>query len=301
MKKLSSIIEYLFKSELPGSRNAHQSPHDPGPKGPSNFPYYSEVGDVMEEEEIDAELSELKLGPIMTDPTNLPGHNVHDGGDGYGKGSKPFGNYKLKSRLEDPSGFGVMVRDISFDNEPDHLEPEDPVEDYIEETLIPTRYIKVPLPKEQIWNYALPENQELLKITDKLSLVDILTATNDPEKEEVVRKKLAVEDVGMREKALAHSDSMLQTTKQPWANGMPQATDSDFMSDIEIMQELGLNESIMEWISSSSVFNNHAQLEDAEEEFLDGESNNFLMNSEEDFNENQRKLNKVKNEKNEEE
>lgn len=292
-----SILEFLFKNELPGPGNAHQTPHAPGPKGPSDFPYNNEVGDVMDEDEIDAELNEFKLGPTMTDPLNLPGYNVHDGSFSWGKSSKPYSNFMTKSKLSDPSGTEVMVRGVPEQglSEPGDF---DPIEEAVEEPVprLPKVYKDNPLPKTSIWNHAKAEREGPINITSKLTLSDILTSMHDPEKEEVVRKNLAVvEEVGAREKALAHGDSMGSTTKQPFANGMPKATDTDFMDDFQIMKELGLNESILEWINSSSVFNNHAKAEDAELNFFDEDTNNFVMNSEEDFNENQRKRNKIKN------
>lgn len=272
-----SLLEFLFNSELPGPGNEHQFPHDPIAKGQTDFPYNSETGEVMDEEEIEAELSELKLGPTMTDPLNLPGYNRHDGGDGWGKASQPFGNFKLKSKLHDPSGEEVVVRSVAIEENPVQ-EEEDPVVDL----------------EESYWNHKKSPDKKNIKI-NKLSLFDILNAMHDPETEERVRKELTSEEIGVREKALHHGD--LATTKQPFANGMPKITDMNFMSEDEIMQELGLNESILEWISSSAVFNNHINPEEEEEGFFDDETNNFLLNSEEDFNENQRKLNKVKNAK----
>lgn len=274
------ILEFLFNSELPGPQNKHQTPHDPQIKGPSNFPYYDETGEAMSENEIDAELSELKLGPVMTDPLNLPMHNLHDGGDGWGKASRPFGNFKTKNKLHDPSGEEVVVRSIAIEENPIENE-EDPVLEL----------------EESLWNHKKSTDKKDIKITDKLSLFDILNASYSPEKEEEVRKKLTSEEIGAREKALHKGDPALTTTKQPFANGLPKATDMSFMDEDEIMRELGIGKSILEWISSSSIFNNHISPEEAEEDFFDGETNNFLLNSEEDFNENQRKLNKVKNEK----
>ena len=106
--------------------------------------------------------------------------------------------------------------------------------------------------------------------------------------------ELKSEDVGLREKGRAYGAQI--TTKQPFANGMPKReSSSNYYDEDEIIDELGLNE----WISSKTVFvRNKLKSKQDLDFFKNLESPGlYLLNTIEEFEENQRKRSNDKKKK----
>lgn len=267
MKKMSlaRVLEALFNPELPGPANAHQFTQT-HPKGPSEFPYnHSEP--TMEEEDIDQELKlefNAGAGRSMRDPANLPNHRSHNGSFANGLASKAFGNYKLNSKEEDgfdPSMHEVEVRSIDVDNAGDNSDIPDEWKPFFE---------------ERDRAEAQASESKAKKRTD----LTLWSAYKAP--------KMKKEDVGMREKGRAYG-TPVSTTKQPFASGIPKATPNmEFYSDEDIDKELGL----IEWISSSLLFNKKVHPAKADLDFFSLDPKKFRMNTEEEFNDNQKRRGK---------
>lgn len=268
MKKISllSIFEGFFHPEVPGPRNSHSfnSPRSMG----DAIDKQAGIPDTLSDQEIDQELNlEFKTMSVMRDPLNLPGHNVHNGGYGPGKGSKPFGNYQTKSKqVPDESQEDVMLRTIEQDN-PQGLS-------ILSDPEIASA-LGLPREKEK------PYREKVRGAKNHGQEAHWKDAKSQP-------RQSIDEDVGMREKGRAYGSPI--TTKQPFASGMPKITDSNFFSEEEIESELGLRE----WMSSTPIFNKHAKSDKHELNFFENNRPNFTMNTEEEFNQNQKK---VKNEK----
>jgi hypothetical protein len=286
---LMDIIEGFFHPEVPGGRNTHHTPHAPGQKGPDDFPYTDNDLEMMSDEDIKQELKlELKLGNIMRDPLNMPAHNVQNGSFSWGKASKPFGNFQTKTR-QAPTKSQVDVAVNGIEEELDPMHDPETEELYRKKTelQIIDASSKTPEEVDEATKRAI-ENRDRARrdaVAARKKRNGDSKAWEKATSETKYKSQIVDEDVGMREKALAYG-SPVQTTKQPFANGVPNRTGSDFMDEEEIMRELGL----MEWINSSSVFNRHASGETEELEFMDDNRPLFTLNTEEEFNKNQKKM-----------
>jgi hypothetical protein len=266
MMKLSllSIFEGFFHPELPSGANSHMF-NGMKAKGPVNFPYVNDDEEMLSDEEIDGEIQlELKLGRVMRDPLNLPNHNLSNGSFSNGKDSKTFGNYQLNPRGEngmDPSIDDSMLKSIEVENPDTNDDIPDEWKPYFE---------------TQKSAFAQAEKSKAKRKTDGMSLWDKAKSLKTFE--------IKNEDVGMREKGRAYGAPI--TTKQPFASGVPKATNMDFMSDDEIDRELGL----MEWISSKMVYARKLHGPEADLNFFDKSGRNpYIMNTEEEFDKQQKK------------
>lgn len=283
------ILEGFFHPETPGPRNAHHSPHSPGPKGPSGFPY-TEVEETMSDEEIGKELKlELKLGNVMKDPLNLPNHNAHNGSFSWGKASKPFGNYQMSGKNgPDKSQVDVLVRPIEEEYAMHDPETEERARKDLEREIIDISSRTSP-ELDAATKKAIETRDSARKEAAASRKKRNMPASKwESAKPSVKRLE---EDIGMREKGRAYGSPI--TTKQPFESGVPNNTGSDFMDEDEIMKELGL----MEWISSSPVFNRKIHGPEAEMNFFNDNRPAFTLNTEEEFNQNQKKIAKVNNAK----
>lgn len=230
-------------------------------KGPSKFPY-NEPEETLEDEEIDRELQlEFKVGRVMRDPLNLPNHNAHNGSFSNGKGSKSFADYQLDktNRRNTDEELGDAESISVFNKEKNSDIPEE-WKKYFENQKIAFEQSKKSKPSRKssvLWDMVKPIKKESV-------------------------------GVGAREKGRAYGGQI--TTKQPFASGVPNKSGNEFLSDEEIDKELGLSE----WISSDAIFNNKINPEKADLNFLKDVDRNFEMNTEEDFNETQRKNKKSK-------
>lgn len=283
---LTKIMESFFQPEA-AKNTKNCAPGDPKPKGPSNFPYGSEDGETLSDEEIDQELKlELKLSNVMRDPLNLPNHNAHNGSFSAGKGSRPFGNYQTTSKQHpEKSQVDVMVQPIEETHDP---EQEEVIRKELGRDLI-DRSSRSPEEMDAQIKQAI-ENRDRAREQAVAARKKKKFPANKWEEARSPIKPID-EDVGMREKGRAYGAQI--TTKQPFASGMPKTTGSDFMDEDEIGKELGLIEGkfdLMEWISSSPILNRRAHGPEAELDFFDKARPLFTLNTEEEFNANQRKL-----------
>lgn len=266
-----TIFEGFFQPEI-AKNTKNSAPIPPNQEGPSDFPYHSKTGDILSDEEIEKELKlELKLGNVMRDPKNLPNHNVHNGSFSWGKSSKTYGSYLTNSADEDldPSRTDVMVNNIE---EGTDLE-QDEAEEFDE-------YIKKAIENRD------RARREAIAARKKLNIKS--------KRWEKATAPIKNEDIGTRDKAQAYGAQI--TTMKPFANGVPQKTQSGFMDEDEIAKELGLTEmlklDLSEWISSSLLFNRPAKGEKDDLNFFDKNNHPSLMATEEEFNKNQRKMGK---------
>jgi hypothetical protein len=273
MRKLSllKILEGFYSPETPGPRNAHMF----NTNRTLGDPLDSDHADMMSDEEIADELKlEFKLGLTMRDPTNLSNHNVHNGSFSLGKGSKSFGNYQTKSNQGfNDSQEDVMVNTYSANN-PDNL------------SLLSDPQIAAEL--------GLTKKERPKGYADRVKEAKIRGPEGHWKDARSIPRpiiKPLEEEIGAREKGLAYGAAI--TTKQPFASGMPSITDSEFYSDEEIAKELGLTE----WISSTPVFNKKFRGPKAELDFFEAGRPVFVMNTEEEFNENQKEKNGKKKKK----
>jgi hypothetical protein len=259
---LLDIFESIFHPELPNGSNSHMFIQQNRFKGPSKFPY-NEPEESMDDEDINKELKlEFKTGRVMKDPTNLPNHNLHNGSFSNGKGSKAFASYQTDVKKDIPKNdeLGDAESISIFDKEKNSDIPQE-WKKYFENQKIAFEQSKKSKPERRssvLWDLVKPIKKESV-------------------------------GVGTREKARAYGSQI--TTKQPFSSGMPNDSGNEFMSDEEISKELGLSE----WISSNVIFNNKVNPEKADLNFFEKKSDrNFEMNTEEDFNETQRKVKKRK-------
>lgn len=256
---LMKILESIFDPELPSGRNSHMFIQQNHPKGPNDFPYnHSE--ETLDEEDIKKELKlEFKTSRVMKDPTNLSNHNIHNGSFSNGKGSNSFADYQFNLAGEnDPSIHDATVQKI----------PEEKNSDIPEEWK--------PYFENQKKAFKDAENAKPKKRSkDSFSLWDAFKPPKTIKSES---------DIGLREKGRAYGQPQ-PTTKQPLASGVPKKTDLEFWSDEEIDKELGLKE----YISSMTVINKKVHSPKADLRFFEDENDSFIMNTEEEFNKNQKK------------
>lgn len=265
MKSLLSLFESFFTPELPSGRNSHMF-RKSQEKGPKLFPY-NHAEETLDDEVIDKELQlEFKTARTMKDPTNLSTHNLHNGSFANGKGSKSFASYQLNPAGDnDPSIYDAEARSISVENPEKNSDIPDDWKPYFESQRKSFSQAEAAKPKKR----------------KEMTLWD---AFKPP--------KIQKEAVGEREKARAYGAPI--TTKNPLTSGMPKATSLDFLSDEEIDKELGLSESLKEWMSSSPLLTRKLHSADADLNFFSEPINKFQMNTEEEFDKNQKKR---KNEK----
>lgn len=283
------ILESFFQPEAAKQTN-NSAPRDASVKGSLEFPYNTEDEDFMSDKEIGKELKlELKLGNVMKDPKNLPSHNLHNGSFSWGKASRPFGNYQLKSSFPEDSQIEVMVRPIEegfHDPEAEEQWRKEADREIIKKSGTTPEDLDEQIKK------AIENRNRARKEAEAARRIRRFASSRWEDARSPVK-----EGVGMRDRARGVGTQM--TTKQPFANGVPKETGSDFMGEDEIIRELGLSEvyNLMEWINSSLVFNQKSEPEEAELDFFNNNRPQYVMNTEEEFNQNQRK--KVSDEKKE--
>lgn len=263
MKKLSlsNLFESIFSPELPSGRNSHMF-RKSQEKGPKLFPY-NHAEETLDDEVIDKELQlEFKTGRTMRDPANLSTHNLHNGSFANGKASKSFGSYQLNSAGDnDPSIYDAEARSISVENPEKNGDIPDDWKPYFESQKRSFSQAEAAKPKKR----------------KEMTLWDAFRAP-----------KIQKEAVGQREKGRAYGAPI--STKNPLTSGTAKATSLEFLSDDEIDKELGLKE----WMSSSPIIKKRLHSPDADLNFFEEPLNKYQMNTEEDFDKNQKKR---KNEK----
>lgn len=249
--KLKKLIEGFFSPETPTEKTSYKVTRKAEQRGPLTYPY-PEIDETLTDKEIDQELQlELKLSPTMKDPLNLSGRNFGNAGHGYGKLSKTFANFAPNETEATLSKQETRVIPISVANDPDDLEELELVEESNEVVALDPQHD--------------PETNEMYRkaFAKKLAHREEANAKKAKPKKGSPWDKISIprdplqEDVGTRDKGLAYG-SPVQTTKQPFASGVPtdhmKRNDEGFFDEDEIAEELGLVEEedlkLKEWISS---------------------------------------------------
>jgi hypothetical protein len=260
--RLSDILEALLVRDLPDGSSAHRF-SQPLASGPTEFPY-SFPGPTLDDEEIDKELQlEFGMGArLMQDPVNLSNHNIQHGAFAKGNSTQGINNYQLNDRDPefDPSLVDASTKTFETESGESNKDIPDKWKKYFE--------TKQRFNKEA--DEARPKRKEGLTLWNAAK---------------AAKKEIKREEVGLRQKGLSYG-SPVDSTKQPFYNGIPKATPNmDFYSDEEIDRELGLVESF----SSSSIFNKNVHSATADLEFFERLAfSNSKGVSEEEFNKNQK-------------